>query len=132
VAALFSRSCAFRLSAFARLTGLSSFFGGGTVSYCGKHMLSICIRSKTPNTYAKTYRGGPRGTPAGQTGPWQCSGTSRAGSRGNARLPRTQRLWGPRPNYRPTNTRCPNMDLRDGAQISKSRRYESNQMQSND
>jgi hypothetical protein len=57
-----------------------------------------------PNTYAKTYRGGGRGTPAGQTGPRQCSGTPRAGPRGNARSPRTQRLWGPRPNYRPSSS----------------------------
>jgi hypothetical protein len=64
VAALFSRSCAFRLSDFARLTGLSSFFGGGIVSYCGKHMLRYA--PNPPNTYAKTYRGAPRGTPAGR------------------------------------------------------------------
>jgi hypothetical protein len=100
VAALFSHSCAFRLSAFTRLTGLSSFFGGGIVSFCGKHMLLDML--KNPKYICQNISRGPQGYPGGPNGPAAVLWDTQGGSRGNARSPRTQRLWGPRPNYRPS------------------------------
>jgi hypothetical protein len=113
VAALFSRSRAFRLSAFAAPTRRAeclASLGEASISrfrsFCGKqweaHDLDV-LKANHQKTYAKIYRGPPGvATPAGQTGPRQCSGARtqgpRVGPRGNARCPRTQRLWGPRPS----------------------------------
>jgi hypothetical protein len=70
VAALFSRSRAFRISAFPRLAtcrGLSTFFGGGIVSFCGKHVLFDML--KPPKTYANNISRGGQGHPGGPNGP---------------------------------------------------------------
>jgi hypothetical protein len=58
LAALLSRSRAFRLSAFPRLAGLSTFFGGGIVSFCGKHMLFDVLK-KTQRHVPKHIEGAP-------------------------------------------------------------------------
>jgi hypothetical protein len=63
--------------------------------------------SNPPKTYIyqDISRAAPRGTPAGQTGPRQCSKTPGAGSRGNTRCPRTQRFcWTRSSAARPTQT----------------------------
>jgi hypothetical protein len=97
VAALFSRSRTFRLSAFARLTGDSAFFGGGIDVLLFETKVHVCWgkHTHTPKTQdiCQDISRALRGTPAGQTGPRQCPKTPGAGSRGTALCPRTQRLW---------------------------------------
>jgi hypothetical protein len=88
VAVLFSRSRAFRLSAFVRLAGLSAFLGGGidfTISFCRKHMIYDLDVLKAyrgapgagvPRARAKRARGSALGHPGRCHGPVRHSGSA--------------------------------------------------------
>jgi hypothetical protein len=67
VAALFSRSRAFRLSAFPRLAGLSAFFGGGIDFLLWEACDLIC--TKFPKDICQNISRGAQGYPGGPNGP---------------------------------------------------------------
>jgi hypothetical protein len=78
MAALFVVSRSFRLSAFARLAGLSAFFGGGIDLLLRKAYALIC--SKPPKYICQNISRAPQGYPGGPNG----SAAVLQGTRGGA------------------------------------------------